>query len=135
MNGWLQPCEACHERVAVVACTRIMKRYVLCRTDELKHGDFTCRLQEDGPRRGSTCQVEAIETEDSIHFRITLVIRRRDPLQLYSRKRIERVAHSLLRRAVDVPCERALCDLCAQDPGEPARLCPEHYLGREIGVL
>ena len=43
-------------------------------------------------------------------------------------KTFEADPYANVKRATMVPCGAILCEECAQDPGEPHRYCPDHWL-------
>lgn len=128
--SWKQPCEACRVRIAEVSCTKPTLQFVFCAAYDVRFGDRVCRANEDGPKNGVRALVANIEITAPGFFDFTLAISRAG-----AETRMKRVRFrdgSTLRRAVMAPCGRALCDQCAQDPGEPHRYCPDHWLGRQL---
>lgn len=131
-------CQHCQQRSAQWACTRQVERYGRAYMLDLVPGDRICRTNED-PRSGVYATVVSVllqpgsrsEPNPAKHvFDLTMLIQRTGRPD--RTKVVSGLPLSTVRRASNVPCGVSLCDLCAQDPGDPHRYCPEHWTIRTL---
>lgn len=125
---------ACHcGAPAEWSCTRSARRYVRVRVEELQTGDAICRWSESGPRKGTYAIVDAINVIGHLgRLRLTFTIYREGKQP--SVRTYDCEPESVIRAQRTDICGAAVCENCAQDPGEPHKYCPEHWLIRMFEV-
>lgn len=125
-------CSYCRIRPGEWCCTRLTEKYIVTFVHDLKPGDLVCRTAEIHPRAGSYATVTRCvpnSTPITWFWTVTISIHRQ---KLPDRtKTFEVRADSRMRRATMLRCQAPICDVCAQDPGEPHRYCPEHWIRLE----
>lgn len=121
-------------------CTWKLLKYIYVPVTELVAGDRICRSTESGPRPGSLAIVDEVRDFDLFsqgrhRFEITLRIKREGRADRL--KVIEGHTHGNgytdgFKHLALAPCDAAVCEICAQDPGEPQKYCPAHWTIRTM---
>jgi hypothetical protein len=122
-------CSSCGEP-AEWACTAPSERYFVTAVSKINAGDRICRMNELEPKRGSHAIVVEVRGRNSgwDKLYITITIYRADKPD--RQKSFYCSPQARYRVAKAASCGRPLCENCAQQPGDPHRYCPEHWLGR-----
>ena len=119
-------CQFC-DRPAEWACTRPVEKYVRVTVARLRIGDLVCRVNEWAPKRG--CHAEVIRIEEIVRVglvEVEIAIHRET--QTIRLRSFRALPSQEMRSARPAPCGVRICDVCAQDLGEPHRYCPEHWI-------
>lgn len=109
------------------SCTRGILWYVRVYVKDLRPDDSICRFNEPAPKRGTSATVDSLVPIGHLgRLRLTFTIYRQGKPP--STRTYDCEPDAVIRSMRPATCGVPVCENCAQDPGEPHKYCPAHWI-------